>query len=69
MAKAKAKASVESIVITRTKSGIGAKQNHRDTLRTLGLRKIGDSVVRPNDAVTQGMVRTVAHMVEVQEAK
>lgn len=57
------------IVITRTKSGIGAKQNHRDTLRSLGLRKIGDSVVRDNDAITAGMVRTVAHMVTVEEAK
>jgi len=64
-----AKAKPDMIQITRTKSGIGAKQNHRDTLRSLGLRKIGDTVVRENDAVTQGMVRTVAHMIEVEEAK
>ena len=61
--------SVKKIKITRTKSGIGAKQNHRETLRSLGLKKIGDSVVRDNDAITQGMVRTVAHMVTVEEAK
>jgi len=61
--------SVDKIMITRTKSGIGAKQNHRETLRSLGLRKIGDQVVRDNDAITQGMVRTVAHMVTVEEAK
>ncbi len=56
------------IKITRTRSGIGAKQFHRETLRSLGLKKIGDSVVRVNDEVTQGMVRTVAHMVQVEEA-
>ena len=61
--------SVSKVKITRTKSGIGAKQNHRETLRSLGLKKIGDSVVRENDAITQGMVRTVAHMVTVEEAK
>ena len=32
--------------ITQVKSSIGAKQNMKDTLRTLGLRKIGQSVVR-----------------------
>ena len=62
-------AKVSKIQITRTKSGIGAKENHRQTLRSLGLRKIGDTVVRDNDAITQGMVRTVSHMVTVQEAK
>ena len=62
-------AEVKKVKITRTKSGISAKENHRQTLRSLGLRKIGDSVVRDNDAVTQGMVRTVAHMVTVEEAK
>ncbi|MDR2929591.1 MAG: 50S ribosomal protein L30 [Propionibacteriaceae bacterium] len=63
-----AKVRVDKVKITRTRSGIGAKQNHRETLRSLGLRKIGDSVVRDNDEITQGMVRTVAHMVIVEEA-
>jgi len=64
-----AKKQTSKIVITRTKSGIGAKQNHRETLRSLGLKKIGDQVVRDNDPITLGMVRTVAHMVTVEEAK
>jgi large subunit ribosomal protein L30 len=55
------------LTITRVKSGIGAKQNHRQTLRSLGLKKIGHTVVRPDDAVTRGMIRTVAHLVEVKE--
>ena len=64
---AKAKAAVKRMEITRIRSGIGAKQNHRETLRSLGLRKIGDTVVRDFDAITEGMVRTVAHMVTVKE--
>ncbi|MCL2736066.1 MAG: 50S ribosomal protein L30 [Propionibacteriaceae bacterium] len=60
---------VTKIQITRIKSGIGSKQNHRETLRSLGLKKIGDTVVRDNDVITQGMVRTVAHMITVEEAK
>jgi len=62
-------AEVAKIHITRTKSGIGAKQNHRDTLRSLGLHKIGQSVIRDADPVTLGMVRTVAHMVTVEEVR
>jgi len=39
--------------ITQTKSYIGSKQNHRDTLRSLGLKRLNDSVVkedRPSSA-------------------
>jgi len=57
------------VVITRTRSAIAAKPMHRDTLRSLGLRKIGDSVVRDYDDVTKGMIRAVAHMVSVEEVK
>ncbi|MCL2785175.1 MAG: 50S ribosomal protein L30 [Propionibacteriaceae bacterium] len=60
---------MKKVAITRTKSGIGAKQNHRETLRSLGLKKIGDTVVREYDEITQGMVRTVSHMVIVEEAE
>jgi large subunit ribosomal protein L30 len=55
--------------ITQTKSVIGGKQNHRDTLRSLGLKRIGHTVVRSADAVTVGMVNTVSHLVKVEEAK
>jgi large subunit ribosomal protein L30 len=55
--------------ITQIKSVIGGKQNHRDTLRSLGLKRIGHTVVRSADAVTVGMVNTVSHLVKVEEAK
>ncbi|MGQ0842757.1 MAG: 50S ribosomal protein L30 [Sporichthyaceae bacterium] len=52
--------------ITQIRSGIGGKQNHRDTLRSLGLRKIHQEVVREDDAVTLGMIRAVRHLVVVE---
>ena len=55
--------------ITQIKSVIGGKQNQRDTLRSLGLKRIGHTVVRNADAVTVGMVNTVSHLVKVEEAK
>ena len=55
--------------ITQTKSGVGGKQYQRDTLRTLGLKRIGDSVVREDRPEVLGMIRTVAHLVTVEEVK
>jgi len=55
--------------ITQTKSGVGGKQNQKDTLRTLGLKRIGDSVVREDRPEVIGMLRTVAHLVAVEEVK
>jgi large subunit ribosomal protein L30 len=46
---------------------VGLKANQRETLRSLGLKRIGDSVVRPDDAQTRGYVKTVAHLVKVEE--
>ncbi|GAB3531329.1 50S ribosomal protein L30 [Arthrobacter tecti] len=62
-------ASSAKLEITQIKSVIGGKQNQRDTLRSLGLKRIGHTVVRDADAVTVGMVNTVPHLVKVEEAK
>ena len=53
--------------VTQIKSKISEKQNQRDTLRSLGLRKIGQSVVREDTPVNRGYVRAVAHLVKVEE--
>ena len=55
--------------ITQIKSVIGGKQNQRDTLRSLGLKRSGHTGVRTADAVTVGMLNTVPHLVKVEEAK
>jgi large subunit ribosomal protein L30 len=58
---------MSKLKITQVKSRIGSRQNQRDTLRTLGLRKIGQSTIREDRPEVRGMVRTVAHLVKVEE--
>jgi large subunit ribosomal protein L30 len=53
--------------VTQTKSSIGCKQNQRDTLRSLGLKRIGDAVVKEDRPEVRGMVQTVRHLVTVEE--
>jgi len=53
--------------VTQVKSGIGGKQNQRDTLRSLGLKRINDTVVKEDRPEIRGMVATVTHLVTVEE--
>jgi large subunit ribosomal protein L30 len=53
--------------VTQIKSRIGTKQNHRNSLRTLGLRKIRQSVVREDTPIVRGLIHTVRHLVVVEE--
>ena len=53
--------------VTQLRSGIGGKQNQRDTLRSLGLKRIGDVVVKEDRPEIRGMVNTVSHLVKVEE--
>ena len=53
--------------VTQTRSEIGGKRNHRETLRSLGLKRIGDVVVKEDRPEIWGMVRTVTHLVAVEE--
>jgi large subunit ribosomal protein L30 len=55
--------------VTQLKSEIGGKQNQRDTLRSLGLKRIGDTVVKEDLPEIRGMVNTVRHLVSVEEVK
>jgi len=57
----------KQLKVTQVKSTIGERPAARDTVRSLGLKRIGDSVVRPDDAQTRGYVKTVAHLVKVEE--
>jgi large subunit ribosomal protein L30 len=58
---------VSELKITQIKSRISEKQNQRDTLRSLGLKKIGQSVVREDTPQVRGYIRAVAHLVTVEE--
>jgi len=53
--------------ITQVRSTIGARWKARESLRTLGLRKIRQSVVREDNAQTRGLIKAAHHLVEVEE--
>ena len=53
--------------ITQVRSKIGTKQNHRETLRSLGLKRINDTVIKEDRPEFHGMVHTVRHLVKVEE--
>jgi large subunit ribosomal protein L30 len=53
--------------VRQTHSGIGRKQNQRQTLRSLGLRRIGDVVVKEDRPEIRGMLAAVTHLVAVEE--
>jgi large subunit ribosomal protein L30 len=55
------------IKVSQTRSGIGGKQNQRDTLRSLGLKRIGDVAVKEDRPEIRGMLQTVAHLVTIEE--
>ncbi len=38
------------------------------TAASLGLRKIGDTTVQPDNAQTQGKIRKISHLIKVTEA-
>ncbi len=53
--------------ITQTKSAIGRKPDHRGTLRALGLKRIGHTVVHDDTPVIRGMVKKIAYLLQVRE--
>lgn len=58
-----------SMMVTQTKSSIGSTRSQRETLRSLGLRKIGDTVQKEDRPEFRGMVQTVIHLVSVEEVE
>ena len=54
--------------VTLKKSLIGSTPNQRATAASLGLRKIGDSIVHADDAVLAGKIKVIAHLVSVEKA-
>ena len=53
--------------ITQRKSAIGYRQNQRDTLRSLGLKRTNDVVVQEDRPEIRGMNNAVRHIVTVEE--
>ncbi len=53
--------------ITYKKSMIGYSRDQKDTIRALGLRRLNQSVIKPDNPSVRGMVNKVIHMVVVEE--
>ena len=53
--------------VTQIRSGIRGKDNQLQTLRTLGLKRMGHTVITEDRPEIRGMVRTVTHLVTVEE--
>ena len=58
---------MSTVKVTQVKSRNGAKSNQRETLRSLGLRKIGQTVEHEDTPQLRGMVHAVAHLVKVSD--
>jgi len=55
--------------VTQVRSAIGSKDNQRQTLRSLGLKRVHDAVVKEDRPEIRGMVATVTHLVTVEEVE
>jgi large subunit ribosomal protein L30 len=55
--------------VTQVRSKIGRKVNQRETLRSLGLKRINDVVVKEDRPEIRGMIFTVSHLVTVEEVE
>jgi large subunit ribosomal protein L30 len=58
---------VSTLKVTQRRSKNGADKRQRDTLRSLGLRRIGHSVQHEDTPQIKGMIHKVRHLVEVSE--
>jgi large subunit ribosomal protein L30 len=56
-----------SLVITQVKSANGGSRRQQETLRTLGLGKIGRTSEREDHPTVRGLIHSVQHLVEVRD--
>ena len=56
-----------ALKVTLIKSTCKSLKVHQDTVRALGLRKIGQTVEKPDNACIRGQIFRVKHLVKVEE--
>jgi large subunit ribosomal protein L30 len=56
----------KTIKVTLVKSVIGTKQDHRATVRGLGLRKLNSSAVLEDTPAVRGMIRKIAYLLKCE---
>ncbi len=54
--------------VTLKKSLIGSKPNQKATAASLGLRRIGDSIIHEDGPVLDGKIKVISHLVSVEKA-
>lgn len=69
MAKKKATVKQKALRVTLVKSPIGYTQRQKDTVRSLGLRRLHASVVHNDAPHIRGMIQAVRHLVTVEEVE
>ncbi len=57
-----------NVKVKLVKSLIGSKKDQIATAYSLGLHRIGDEAVQPNNPQTQGKIKKIGHLIEVTEA-
>ncbi len=66
-AKSRKKKREAKLRIKWVKSSIGYSERQKATIKSLGFKRLGDTVEWKDDPVTRGMVHEVSHLVEVEE--
>lgn len=56
-----------SLRITQTRSVIGHPRDQRETIKSLGIRRMWQQVERPDNPAVRGMVDKVKHLLKVEE--
>jgi len=62
-----AKSKDKNLKITQIKSSIGYKKKAKATLDAMGLRKMNQSVLMPDNSATRGMIKKIEFLIEVEE--
>ena len=57
----------KQIKITQLRSSIKRHNRQKKTLKALGLKGRHDTVIKPDNEATRGMIKTVSHLVKVEE--
>ena len=59
---------MENVKVTLVRSLIGCNPSQKATAKSLGLTKIGKSIVLANDKVLAGKIKVISHLVKVEQA-
>jgi large subunit ribosomal protein L30 len=61
----KAPGAAGTVKVRQVRSGIGFEKNQKQTLRSMGLRRLNQVVELPDNPAVRGMIYTVRHLVEI----